>query len=109
MVDLSRLGNKYLADKEPWKLYKSGDLKRVEQIMFVSLQVCGMLAILSEPFLPNASKKIKEITNLKETKWTEINIHNPILKPQHKINKPELIFRKIEDKEIENQINKLKF
>ena len=109
LVDLSRLGNKYLADKEPWKLYKSGDLERVEQIMFVSLQVCGMLAILSEPFLPNASKKIKEIINLKETKWTEINIHNPILKPQHKINKPELIFRKIEDKEIENQINKLKF
>ena len=108
LIDLSRLGNKYLADEEPWKLYKSGELERVEQIMFVSLQVCGMLAILSQPFLPNASKKIKEIINLKETKWTEINIDNPILNSQNKINKPELIFRKIEDEEIENQIEKLK-
>ena len=108
LIDLSRLGNKYLADEEPWKLYKSGELQRVKQIMFVSLQVCGMLAILSQPFLPNASKKIKEIINLKETKWTEINIDNPILNSQNKINKPELIFRKIEDEEIENQIEKLK-
>ena len=52
LIDLSRLGNKYLADEEPWKLYKSGDLERVKQIMYVSLQACGMLAILSEPFLP---------------------------------------------------------
>ena len=108
LIDLSRLGNKYLADEEPWKLYKSGELERVKQIMFVSLQVCGMLAILSHPFLPNASKKIKDIINLKETKWTEINIDNPILNSQNKINKPELIFRKIEDEEIENQIEKLK-
>ena len=108
LIDLSRLGNKYLADEEPWKLYKSGELERVKQIMFISLQVCGMLAILSNPFLPNASKKIKEIINLKETKWTEINIDNPILNSQNKINKPELIFRKIEDEEIENQIEKLK-
>ena len=108
LIDLSRLGNKYLADEEPWKLYKLGELKRVKQIMFVSLQVCGMLAILSHPFLPNASKKIKDIINLKETKWTEINIDNPILNSQNKINKPELIFRKIEDEEIENQIEKLK-
>ena len=108
LIDLSRLGNKYLAEEEPWKLYKLGELERVKQIMFVSLQVCGMLAILSQPFLPNASKKIKEIINLKETKWTEINIDNPILNSQNKINKPELIFRKIEDEEIENQIEKLK-
>ena len=108
LIDLSRLGNKYLADEEPWKLYKSGELQRVKQIMFVSLQVCGMLAILSHPFLPNASKKIKNIINLKDTKWTEINIDNPILNSQNKINKPELIFRKIEDEEIENQIEKLK-
>ncbi len=108
LIDLSRLGNKYLADEEPWKLYKLGELKRVKQIMFVSLQVCGMLAILSQPFLPNASKKIKEIINLKETKFTELNIDNHILNSQNKINKPELIFRKIEDEEIENQIEKLK-
>ena len=97
LIDLSRMGNKYLADEEPWKLYKSGELERVQNIMFVSLQICGMLAILSEPFLPNASKKIREIINLKETKWTTLNIDQPILNSSNKINKPELIFRKIED------------
>ena len=108
LIDLSRMGNKYLADEEPWKLYKSGELERVKNIMFVSLQICGMLAILSEPFLPNASKKIREIINLKETKWTTLNIDQPILNSSDKINKPELIFRKIEDEEIQNQIDKLK-
>ena len=107
LIDLSRMGNKYLADEEPWKLYKSGELERVKNIMFVSLQICGMLAILSEPFLPNASKKIREIINLKETKWTTLNIDQPILNSSDKINKPELIFRKIEDEEIQNQIDKL--
>ena len=107
LIDLSRLGNKYLAEEEPWKLHKAGELKRVEQIIFVSLQVCGMLAILSHPFLPNASKKIKEIINLNEIKWTDLNINKPILNSSDKINKPELIFRKIEDDEIENQIEKL--
>ena len=107
LIDLSRMGNKYLADEEPWKLYKSGELERVQNIMFVSLQICGMLAILSEPFLPNASKKIREIINLKETKWTTLNIDQPILNSLKKINKPELIFRKIEDEEIQNQIDKL--
>ena len=107
LIDLSRMGNKYLADEEPWKLYKSGELERVQNIMFVSLQICGMLAILSEPFLPNASKKIREIINLKETKWTTLNIDQPILNSSNKINKPELIFRKIEDEEIQNQIDKL--
>ena len=107
LIDLSRMGNKYLADEEPWKLYKSGELERVQNIMFVSLQICGMLAILSEPFLPNASKKIREIINLKETKWTTLNIDQPILNSSNKINKPTLIFRKIEDEEIQNQIDKL--
>ena len=107
LIDLSRMGNKYLADEEPWKLYKSGELERVQNIMFVSLQICGMLAILSEPFLPNASKKIREIINLKETKWTTLNIDQPILNSSNKINKPDLIFRKIEDEEIQNQIDKL--
>ena len=108
LIDLSRMGNKYLADEEPWKLYKSGELERVQNIMFVSLQICGMLAILSEPFLPNTSKKIRAIINLKETKWTTLNIDQPILNSSDKINKPELIFRKIEDEEIQNQIDKLK-
>ena len=107
LIDLSRLGNKYLADEEPWKLYKSGDLERVKQIMYVSLQACGMLAILSEPFLPNSSNKISEIINLKKPKWSEITFDKPILESMKKINKPSLIFRKIEDDEIEGQIKKL--
>ena len=107
LIDLSRLGNKYLADEEPWKLYKTGDLERVKQIMYVSLQACGMLAILSEPFLPNSSNKISEILNLKKPKWSEITFDKPILESMKKINKPSLIFRKIEDDEIEGQIKKL--
>ena len=107
LIDLSRLGNKFLADEEPWKLYKAGKLERVAQIMYISLQLCGMLAILSEPFLPVTSKKIYRIINLKKTKWTEINIKKAILESSLKINEPSLIFRKIEDEEIEKQIEKL--
>ena len=107
LIDLSRLGNKFLADEEPWKLYKAGKLERVAQIMYISLQLCGMLAILSEPFLPITSKKIYRIINLKKTKWTEINIKKAILESSLKINEPSLIFRKIEDEEIEKQIEKL--
>ena len=75
--------------------------------MYVSLQICGLLSILSEPFLPNASKKIKEIINLKEIMWTELAIDKPILEENKQINNSSLIFRKIEDEEIENQIKKL--
>ena len=107
LIDLSRLGNKYLAEEEPWKLYKLGNIERVKKIMYVSLQLCGLLSLLSEPFLPNASKKIRQILNIKETKWTELTFSNPVLKEKKQINKPYLIFRKIEDEEIKNQINKL--
>ena len=96
-----------MADEEPWKLHKLGDFKRVNKIMYVSLQICGLLSILSEPFLPNASKKIKEIINLKEIMWTELAIDKPILEENKQINNSSLIFRKIEDEEIENQIKKL--
>ena len=75
--------------------------------MYVSLQACGMLAILSEPFLPNSSNKISEIINLKKPKWSEITFDKPILESMKKINEPCLIFRKIEDDEIEGQIKKL--
>ena len=107
LIDISRVGNKYLAEEEPWKLHKSGDVERVKKVMFVALQLCGLLSVLSEPFLPNASKKIRNIINIKEIKWTELTISNPILKEKKQINKPTLIFRKIEDKEIKIQINKL--
>ena len=108
LIELSRLGNKYLAEKEPWKLIKEGKNQRVNEIMYISLQTCAMIAILSEPFLPNASKKLISILNLKKVKWNDIDKSNALLTSNNKINKPELIFRKIEDEEIENQLKKLK-
>ena len=108
LIELSRLGNKYLAEKEPWKLIKEGENQRVNEIMYISLQTCAMIAILSEPFLPNASKKLHRILNLNKVKWNDINKTDALLVSNNKINKPELIFRKIEDEEIENQLKKLK-
>ena len=105
---MARLGNKYLADQEPWKLHKSGDIKRVKTIMYVALQICGMLSTLSIPFLPNASRKIRDILNINKIKWTNLSFDNPIIEQNKTIKKPSLIFRKIEDEEIENQIKKLK-
>ena len=90
-----------------YQTYIAPTYERVKKIMYVSLQLCGLLSLLSEPFLPNASKKIRQILNIKETKWTELTFSNPILKEKKQINKPYLIFRKIEDEEIKNQINKL--
>ena len=66
-----------------------------------------MLAILSEPFMPFASEKLKSILNLKTSKWTELNISSNIIDSKKLINKPELIFRKIEDEEIERELKKL--
>ena len=108
LIELSRLGNKYLAEKEPWKLIKEGKNQRVNEIMYISLQTCAMIAILSEPFLPNASKKLISILNLKKVKWNDIDKSNPLLTSNNKINKPKLIFRKIEDEEIEKKKKKLK-
>ena len=108
LMDLARLGNKFLADTEPWKLIKVEDQKtKVEEIMFISIQICGMLAILCEPFMPFASEKLKSILNLKASKWTELNISSNIIDSKKLINKPELIFRKIEDEEIERELKKL--
>ena len=76
--------------------------------MYISLQTCAMIAILSEPFLPNASIKLHSILNLNKVKWNDIDKSKALLKSNNKINKPELIFRKIEDEEIENQLKKLK-
>ena len=62
LIDLARSGNKYLADKEPWKLYKENNISEVEQILYISLENCALLSILSEPFIPNSAKKIREIS-----------------------------------------------
>lgn len=105
LIDLARLGNKYLADEEPWKLIKTEDFKRVKTIMNIALQLSAVLTIVCEPFLPNTALKLRNILNLEITDWESISKDKPIL--LSKINKGELIFRKIEDEEIELQLQKL--
>ena len=105
LMNLARLGNKYLADTEPWKLKKI-DEKRTETIMNIALQITVSLSILSEPFLPFASKKLKDILNISDLTWESASTEN--LNAGTKINKSSLLFSKIEDEIIENQILKLK-
>lgn len=107
LMNLARLGNKYLADEEPWKLIKT-DSERVQTVMWVALQIAAGLAVLSEPFLPFTSTKLKGILNLGDNaSWQSVS-NSEILVPEgHQINKSELLFRKIEDKEIEAQLEKL--
>ena len=107
LIDLARTGNKYLADKEPWKLYKENNIREVEQILYISLETCALISILSEPFIPNSAKKIRDILDINLVNWTRLKSANQIIQPGHKIKKSYLIFRKIEDDEIENQLRKL--
>ena len=107
LIDLARTGNKYLADKEPWKLYKENNIKEVEQILYISIETCALISILSEPFIPNSAKKIRDILDINLVNWTRLKSANQIIQPGHKIKKSDLIFRKIEDDEIENQLRKL--
>ena len=110
LMNLARLGNKYLADEEPWKLIKT-DEERTKTIMYVALQIATGLSILSEPFLPFTSDKLKSILNIHsiegQISWKEVSKNAILLPSGHTINKSELLFRKIEDKEIESQLAKL--
>jgi methionyl-tRNA synthetase len=107
LMSLARLGNKYLADEEPWKVIKI-DKERVQTIMYVALQISAALAVVSEPFLPFTSAKLKEILNIdKNLSWENIAESAVLLPETHQINKAELLFSKIEDKAIEAQIEKL--
>ena len=107
LIDLARTGNKYLADKEPWKLYKENNIKEVEQILYISIETCALISILSEPFIPNSAKKIRDILDINLVNWTMLKSATKIIQPDHKIKKSNLIFRKIENDEIENQLRKL--
>ena len=104
-MNLARLGNKYLTDTEPWKLAKS-DMERVATILNVSLQICANLSVAFEPFLPFTSKKLREILNMGKSNWEALG-QSSILESGHKLNEARLLFEKIEDSEIEFQINKL--
>jgi methionyl-tRNA synthetase len=105
VIDLARLGNKYLADEEPWKLIKTDESERVKTIINIALQLSGLLGVICEPFLPNTALKLRKMLNLQNTDWNSISKENPIL--LSKINEGELIFRKIEDEEIDLQLQKL--
>ncbi|MEP0213622.1 MAG: methionine--tRNA ligase [Cellulophaga sp.] len=110
LMNLARLGNKYLADEEPWKVIKQ-DEERVKTIMYVALQIASALAVLSEPFLPFTSTKLKNILNVAAAdttvEWNTVSTLDVLLPAGHTINKAELLFRKVEDKEIEAQLAKL--
>ncbi|QCX01438.1 methionine--tRNA ligase [Aggregatimonas sangjinii] len=129
LMNLARLGNKYLADEEPWKVIKE-DEARVQTIMFVALQIAASLAVLSEPFLPFTSEKLKNMLNItsatlsdrdsatlsdrsseaersRSLSWADVSSKDMLLSSGHQINKAELLFRKVEDYEIQAQLDKL--
>ncbi len=106
MISLARYGNKYLAETEPWKIFKEQP-ERVKTILNIGLQICANIAILMEPFLPFTSEKLKNMLNLKNKKWSDACIIFDLLEAGHQLNKPELLFELIEDKIIEDQIERL--
>ena len=112
VMNLARLGNKYLADEEPWKVIKQ-DEERVRTIMFVALQIASALAVLSEPFLPFTAAKLKQILNISASsakgslEWGDISEKEILLPAAHRINEAELLFSKVEDETIQAQLDKL--
>ena len=107
LMDLARLGNKYLADTEPWKLFKSPEtIERTETILNIAIQITSTLCVLSEPFMPFTSKKLCAMLN-NTMEWNSAGDIN-VISAEHQLNKPELLFSIIDDSHIENQIKKLK-
>jgi methionyl-tRNA synthetase len=132
LMNLARLGNKYLADEEPWKVIKT-DEERVKTQMYVALQIATALSILSEPFLPFTAAKLKDMLKLDErprpvvaygivdetlsanearlnhhkTSWNDVALKHELIAPNHHIGKAELLFAKIEDEEIQKQVDRL--
>ena len=107
LMNIARLGNKYLADEEPWKLIKT-DAERVKTVMYVALQVATALAITSKPFLPFTSEKLKNILQLGTTAWEQVKQNPTALLPTgHKIGVATLLFEKIEDAAIAKQLERL--
>ena len=104
-MNLARIGNKYIAETEPWKLWKT-DSKRVETILNISLQLVANLSIAFEPFLPFSSKKLRELINMTEYDWSELG-STELLAAGKQLAEPELLFEKIEDDAIDAQLNKL--
>jgi methionyl-tRNA synthetase len=105
LMNLARLGNKYLTDSEPWKIFKT-DEARVRTVLNNSLQICANLAVLSKPFLPFTSAKLTSMLNMPEFMWKDAGTPD-LLKDGQQLNQPELLFERIEDEVIEAQVQKL--
>ena len=104
-MNLARIGNKYIADCEPWKVWKA-DQKRVETILYISLQLVANLAIAFEPFLPFSSARLRKMINIDSFDWNQLGSID-LLKAGHQLAEPELLFEKIDDEAIQYQLNKL--
>ena len=104
-MNLARIGNKYLAETEPWKLAKT-DMQRVQTILNIALQLVANLAIAFEPFLPFSSKKLREMLNLENFDWANLGKID-LIKAGHTLGEPQLLFEKIEDAEIDAQMARL--
>jgi methionyl-tRNA synthetase len=116
LMNVARLGNKYLADEEPWKTIKTGE-ERTKTVMFVALQIAAALAVLCEPFLPFTATKLKEMLNISSSdatqghrianSWKDVSAKEALVPAGHKINESELLFSKIEDEQTQQQVAKL--
>jgi len=104
-MNLARIGNKYITDCEPWKVYKT-DPERVKTILYISLQLTANLSIAFEPFLPFSSKKLRDMLRMDACHWEQLG-NTDILKAGHQLGEPQLLFEKLEDEVIERQIQKL--
>ena len=104
-MNLARIGNRYITECEPWKVWKT-DPKRVETILNISLQLVANLAIAFEPFLPFSSEKLRKMINMPNFEWTQLG-STDLLKTGTQLGEPELLFEKIEDEVIEKQLQKL--
>ncbi len=104
-MNLARLGNKYLTDTEPWKVYKT-DPERVKTVLNLALQICANLAILCEPFMPFTAVKLNNMLNLQPSKWDKAGSAS-LIQADHVLNQPAFLFEKIEDDVIQAQVQKL--
>ncbi len=104
-MNIARLGNKYLADTEPWNTFKTNP-ERVKTILNIAVQISAELAVLSDPFLPFASQKLRDFLNMTDIDWSKTGNGN-LITSGHQLNKASLLFDKIEDEQVEKQIQKL--
>ena len=104
-MNLARLGNKYISDTEPWKVAKT-DMERTASILYNSIQLCANIAIACEPFLPFSMEKLAKMLNMESREWEAVG-SGEILAPGHSLNAAELLFAKVEDEQIQKQIDRL--